>query len=72
MEIAPFNKARTNATIRLRSLNGRCKIINKGRFTSPITHLHRLRQRKARLNLYNKRDLINTYARDIIFLKATR
>jgi hypothetical protein len=72
MEIAPFNKARTNAAIRSRSLNGRYKIINKGRFTSFITYLHRLRQRKACLNLYNRRDLISTYARNIIFLKATR
>jgi hypothetical protein len=72
MEIAPFNKARTNAAIRSRSLDKRYKITNKGRFTSLTTHLHRLRRRRARLNLYNKRDLISTRVKDTIFLGATR
>jgi hypothetical protein len=68
--MAPFNKARTNAAIRSRSLNKRCKIINKGCFISLITYLHHLKRRRARLNLYNKRDLINTYTKNTIFLKA--
>jgi hypothetical protein len=72
MEIAPLNKARTNAAIRLRSLNRRYKITNKGRFISFITYSHRLKQRRARLNSHNRRDLINTRARNIIFLKATQ
>jgi hypothetical protein len=72
MEIAPFNKARTNATIRSRSLDRRYKITNRGCFVSPITYSHRLRRRRARLNSHDKRDLINTRVKDIIFLKATR
>jgi hypothetical protein len=34
--------------------------------------LHCLRRRRARLNSHDKRDLINTRARDTIFLRATR
>jgi hypothetical protein len=68
--MAPFSKACTNAVIRLRSLNKRYKITNKGCFISLTTYLHRLKQGRARLNLYNKRDLINTRARNTIFLGA--
>jgi hypothetical protein len=72
MEIAPLSKARTNAATRSRSLDGRRKITNRGRFTSPTTHSHRLGRRRARLNSHDRRDLINTCARDTIFLGATR
>jgi hypothetical protein len=72
MEIAPLSKARTNAATRSRSLDGRYKITNRGCSTSPTTHLHRLGQRRARLNSYNRRDLISTRARNTIFLGATQ
>jgi hypothetical protein len=68
--MAPFNKACTNAAIRLKSLNKRYKITNKDCFINLITYLHRLRRGRARLNLHDKRDLINTCARDTIFLRA--